>query len=78
MIFSLQAFEVELSTNYLSSILLANTDGYQLTMISNQASFTPSRYCERYLIGSSGKQPPAQKPEGSIEVHQLRKKSFGG
>jgi hypothetical protein len=78
MIFSLQAFEVELSTNYLSSIFIAKTKTYQLTMISNQASFTLSSYCERYLIGSRGKQPPAQKPEGSIEVHQLRKKSFGG
>jgi hypothetical protein len=35
-------------------------------------------YSEAYFIGSSGKKPPAQKLEGSIEVHQLRKKSFDG
>jgi hypothetical protein len=47
-------------------------------MICNQSGFTLSNYSEAYSIGSRGKNPPAQKPEGSKGVPQLKKKSFGG
>ena len=77
MIFSLQAFEADLPTDVALPILLAKTQACHLKLIFIQSGSMLGNYSEAYLISSSGKQPPAQKLEGSSEAHQLRKKSFG-
>jgi hypothetical protein len=76
--FSLPVFEVKLCTNHLSYIFLAKAQVCPLKLIFNQSGFMQNNYSEAYSIGSSGKKRSAQKLEGSSEVHQLRKKSFGG
>jgi hypothetical protein len=71
MIFSLQASEVELSTNDSPPISIATTQTYQLKMLCSQSSFMPSSYYETSSLAAVGK-------DGPCKNQRNQKKSISG